>query len=101
MSDVAADTKEVLAADTTDVFSAAKAADGGSCPASIQDGIGLIGPHMVTHGILTSSLSGKFRVDAKYGPPRAPWTTRQSHAFGSIFQKVGDHSRKRSQKQKV
>ena len=33
MSDVAADVAAFLAADTTDVLSAAKAADGGSCPA--------------------------------------------------------------------
>ena len=30
---LAADATDVLAADTKDVFSAAKAADGGSCPA--------------------------------------------------------------------
>ena len=46
MSDVAADVAAFLAADTTDVLSAAKAADGGSCPAITQNGIGLIGLHM-------------------------------------------------------
>ena len=35
MSDVAADVAAFLAADTTDVLSAAKAADGGFCPAKI------------------------------------------------------------------
>ena len=40
MSDVAADVAAFLAADTTDVLSAAKAADGGFCPAKIfQDGL--------------------------------------------------------------
>ena len=35
MSGVAADVAAFLAADTTDVLSAAKAADGGFCPAKI------------------------------------------------------------------
>ena len=38
MSDVAADVAAFLAADTTDILSAAKAADGGFCPAKNPDG---------------------------------------------------------------
>ena len=66
---LAADTTDVLAADTTDVLSAANAASGGSCPAITQNGIGLFGTHMAPNEISTSSLSSKFRGEAKYGLP--------------------------------
>ena len=58
MSNAVADVAAVpafLAAETTDVLCAAKAADSRSCAAITQDGIGLTGPHTAPTEVSISS----------------------------------------------
>ena len=91
MSNVAANITAVAAfwaADTTDVLSAAKAADSGFCPAVTLKGLaeimvhGLIGHLTASNRVLTSSPGRELRGGADYGIGLGPNIQKCTNTFG-------------------